>query len=106
MIISGGYNVHPKEVEVEIEIDLIPDVLESAVVGLPHTDFGERVVAAVVQRQEALARETDIVAVLKGGWLPTSCRTAISARSSCPRIPWGEIQKNVLCERYLGEFRG
>ncbi|MCK1713678.1 MULTISPECIES: hypothetical protein [unclassified Bradyrhizobium] len=54
MIISGGYNVHPKEVEVEIEIDLIPDVLESAVVGLPHTDFGERVVAAVVQRQEAL----------------------------------------------------
>lgn len=105
MIISGGYNVHPKEVEVEIEIDLIPDVLESAVVGLPHTDFGERVVAAVVQRQEALL-EKRTLSVLKGGWLPTSCRTAISARSSCPRIPWGEIQKNVLCERYLGEFRG
>ena len=52
MIISGGYNVHPKEVE--IEIDLIPDVLESAVVGLPHPDFGDRVVAAVVRRQEAL----------------------------------------------------
>ncbi|MCK1268601.1 MULTISPECIES: hypothetical protein [unclassified Bradyrhizobium] len=77
MIISGGYNVHPKEFE--LEIDRIPDVLESAVVGLPHPDFGERVVAAAVPTAGGAAGERDGVAVLKDGWFPTTCRTTISA---------------------------
>lgn len=77
VIISGGYNVHSKEFE--LEIDLIPDVLESAVVGLPHPDFGERVVAAAVPTAGGAAGERDGVAVLKDGWSPTSCRTAFSA---------------------------
>ena len=51
LIITGGYNVYPKEVETEI--DAIPGVVESAVIGVPHPDFGEGVTAVVVQSGEA-----------------------------------------------------
>src|SRR6185369_12395870 len=51
LVISGGYNVYPKEVETEI--DAIPGVIESAVIGCPHKDFGEGVTAVIVKRPGA-----------------------------------------------------
>ncbi|MCK1452943.1 hypothetical protein IVB36_19070 [Bradyrhizobium sp. 35] len=77
MIISGGYNVHPKEFE--FEIDRIPDVLESAVVGVPHPDFGERVVAAAVPTAGGAAAERDGVAGAEGRLVPYNLPTTISA---------------------------
>ncbi len=57
LVISGGFNVYPKEVE--SEIDAIEGVLESAVIGLPHPDFGEGVTAVVVARPGAAVTEAD-----------------------------------------------
>ena len=67
LIISGGLNVYPKEIEEMI--DAMPGVFESTVFGVPHPDFGEAVIAAVVRRQNpdgAAATETGIVNALKG----------------------------------------
>ena len=64
LIISGGYNIYPKEVE--FCIDDVPGVTESAVIGVPHPDFGEAVVAAVVSDDKRPASENDIRAALEG----------------------------------------
>src|SRR6185436_10662744 len=55
LIITGGYNVYP--IEVELEIDALPGVVESAVIGVPHADFGEGVTAVVVLKKDAKADE-------------------------------------------------
>src|SRR5690606_31517841 len=64
LVISGGYNIYPKEVEVEI--DQLPGVVESAVIGLPHSDFGEGVTAIVVRKGDAAIDEKTIIAALDG----------------------------------------
>src|SRR6185437_1144380 len=65
LIISGGYNVYPREVE--LEIDALPGVLESAVIGLPHPDYGEGVTAVVVPSAPTPApTEASILAALRG----------------------------------------
>jgi malonyl-CoA/methylmalonyl-CoA synthetase len=103
LIISGGYNVYPKEVE--IEIDLIPGVLESAVVGLPHPDFGEGVVAVVVPVADGAAPEKEIMSVLKERLAGYKLPKKIFCVSELPRNTMGKVQKNLLRERYIGEFR-
>ena len=60
LIISGGYNIYPKEIE-QI-LDDVPGVLESAVIGVPHADFGETVLAAVVPRSGVTLQERDLAA--------------------------------------------
>ena len=64
LIISGGFNVYPKEVEEEI--DALPGVVESAVIGVAHPDFGEGVTAVVVKKQDAALDEADVIAALQG----------------------------------------
>ncbi|MEW8586138.1 MAG: malonyl-CoA synthase, partial [Candidatus Thiodiazotropha sp.] len=64
LIISGGYNVYPKEIEGEI--DEIPGVEESAVIGVPHADFGEAVVAVAVEDGSRELTEDGIIAALQG----------------------------------------
>jgi malonyl-CoA/methylmalonyl-CoA synthetase len=103
LIISGGYNVYPKEVE--IEIDLIPGVMESAVVGLPHPDFGEGVVAIVVPTAEGGAQENEIIAALRGRLAAYKLPKRVFCVSELPRNTMGKVQKNLLRDRYLGEFR-
>lgn len=103
LIISGGYNVYPKEVE--IELDLIPGVLESAVVGLPHPDFGEGVVAVVVPTAEGAAQEKEIIEVLKRRLATYKLPKRVFCVNELPRNTMGKVQKNLLRERYLGEFR-
>jgi malonyl-CoA/methylmalonyl-CoA synthetase len=102
LIISGGYNVYPKEVE--NEIDLIPGVLESAVIGLPHPDFGEGVVAIVVPTTEGEVREENIISTLKGRLAGYKLPKKIFYANELPRNTMGKVQKNLLRERYAGEF--
>ena len=105
LIISGGYNVYPKEVE--LAIDELPGVRESAVVGLPHPDFGEAVTAVVVPRQDtAWATEDTIVDALKQKLANFKVPKRVYFVDELPRNTMGKVQKNVLRERYTGPKGG
>ncbi len=99
MIISGGYNVYPKEVEAAI--DRIEGVAESAVFGVPHPDFGEAVVAAVVPRDKAsVPSEREIIARLKTELANYKVPKRVFFVDSLPRNAMDKVQKKVLSERY------
>jgi malonyl-CoA/methylmalonyl-CoA synthetase len=101
LIISGGFNVYPKEVEAVI--DDLPDVLESAVIGLPHADFGEAVVAVVVASDPALT--TDAISAATSEKLARfKCPKSILIVGSLPRNTMGKVQKKTLREEYENLF--
>jgi malonyl-CoA/methylmalonyl-CoA synthetase len=104
LIISGGYNVYPKEVETEI--DGLPGVSESAVIGLPHPDFGEAVAAAVVALPGANPTEEAIVGALTDRLARFKQPKRVFMVDSLPRNTMGKVQKNVLRERYKATFKG
>jgi malonyl-CoA/methylmalonyl-CoA synthetase len=104
LIISGGYNVYPKEIE--LAIDALPGVVESAVVGLPHPDFGEAVTAVVVARPGAAPSEAAIVQALKGTLANYKVPKRVFVVEALPRNAMGKVQKNVLRERLNDTFRG
>jgi malonyl-CoA/methylmalonyl-CoA synthetase len=103
LIISGGYNVYPKEIE--SYIDRMPGVEESAVIGLPHGDFGEAVAAVVVARDPALVSEDAIIAFLKGQIANFKVPKRVWVVSELPRNAMGKVQKNALRERYADAFK-
>ena len=98
LIISGGFNVYPKEIE--LLIDELPGVLESAVIGVPHADFGESVVAVVVPRDgvelDANAMKETLKADLANFKVPKEIRII----GQLPRNTMGKVQKNVLRETW------
>jgi malonyl-CoA/methylmalonyl-CoA synthetase len=98
LVISGGFNVYPKEVETEI--DAIEGVLESAVFGVAHADFGEGVTAAVVPRPGAALTEEAILSAL--GWRLAKFKTPkrVILVESLPRNAMGKVQKAALREAY------
>ncbi len=96
LIITGGLNVYPKEVETEI--DLIPGVVESAVIGLPHADFGEAVTAVVVRRAGVDLSENDIFTALETRLAKFKNPKRVVFLSELPRNAMGKVQKNVLRE--------
>ena len=102
LIISGGYNVYPAEIEGYIN-DL-PGVLESALVGVPHPDFGEVGVAVVIAKADAVLRPEAIVASLKSKLanfkIPKQCFVV----AELPRNTMGKVQKNLLREQYKTIF--
>jgi malonyl-CoA/methylmalonyl-CoA synthetase len=98
LVISGGFNVYPKEVE--SEIDAIDGVLESAVFGAPHADFGEGVTAAVVPRPGAALNESAILAALGGRLAKFKAPKRIIIVESLPRNAMGKVQKSALREAY------
>jgi malonyl-CoA/methylmalonyl-CoA synthetase len=98
LIITGGYNVYPKEVEAEI--DAIPGVVESAVIGLAHRDFGEGVTAVVVQAKGASLDPAAIQATLEARLARFKCPKRIIIVDDLPRNTMGKVQKNVLRETY------
>ena len=102
LIISGGYNVYPKEIEGYI--DEMPNVVESAVIGLPHPDFGEAVAAVVVPRRAGAIDATDIVDRLKGKIANYKVPKRVFVVEDLPRNTMGKVQKNVLRERYKSTF--
>jgi malonyl-CoA/methylmalonyl-CoA synthetase len=94
LIISGGFNVYPAEVEGFI--NELPGVDESAVVGVPHADFGEAVVAVVVPRAGATLDAAAIIAALKGRIANFKVPKQVIVASELPRNAMGKVQKNVL----------
>lgn len=98
LIISGGYNVYPKEIE--LVIDTLPGVNESAVIGVPDPDFGEAVVAVVVPRAGETLDAARMQAALKGALANFKVPKRIHFISELPRNTMGKVQKNVLREQY------
>jgi malonyl-CoA/methylmalonyl-CoA synthetase len=94
LMISGGYNVYPKEVETEL--DALPGVLESAVFGVPHPDLGEGVTAAVVLQPAALLSEADIIDAIKARLARYKVPKRVLLIEQLPRNSMGKVQKNVL----------
>jgi malonyl-CoA/methylmalonyl-CoA synthetase len=103
LVISGGFNVYPKEVETEI--DAIEGVLESAVFGVPHADFGEAVTAAVVIRPGATLSEAAILAALGCRLAKFKAPKQIVLLESLPRNAMGKVQKAALREAYRDIYR-
>jgi len=98
LIISGGYNVYPKEIEGYI--DELPNVVESAVIGLPHPDFGEGVTAVIVARAGAALDENTLRTALEQRLANYKLPKRIVFVSEMPRNAMGKVQKAQLRERY------
>lgn len=98
LIISGGFNVYPKEIE--LVLDAMPGVVESAVIGVPHPDYGEAVVAVVVgegDEAQLMAGARDCLAGFKAP-------KRILFAEALPRNAMGKVQKNVLRDRHRSLF--
>jgi malonyl-CoA/methylmalonyl-CoA synthetase len=102
LVISGGYNVYPKEIEGYI--DALPGVLESAVIGLPHPDFGEAVAAVVVGARESPPQPQAIVEELRRRIAGFKVPKRVWVVDELPRNAMGKVQKNLLRERYAAVF--
>jgi malonyl-CoA/methylmalonyl-CoA synthetase len=100
LIITGGYNVYPKEIE--SWLDDLPGVAESAVIGVPHRDFGEAVTAVVVRKPGAMLDGAAIIAALKGAIASFKVPKAVHVVDDLPRNAMGKVQKNELRKRYGG----
>ncbi len=98
LIISGGYNVYPKEIE--LVIDELTGVAESAVIGVPHPDFGEGVVAVVLGRGE----EGAIIAEARRRLAAYKTPKRVVFVDDLPRNAMGKVQKNLLRDRFKDLF--
>jgi malonyl-CoA/methylmalonyl-CoA synthetase len=103
MIISGGLNVYPKEVE--LMLDTLPGVAESAVIGLPHPDFGEAVVALVCASRAAPPPNAEaLLAESRRRLAAFKAPKAIFIVDELPRNAMGKVQKTELRQRYSDTF--
>jgi malonyl-CoA/methylmalonyl-CoA synthetase len=98
LVISGGFNVYPKEIE--SEIDAMPGVIESAVIGVPHADFGEGVTAVVVTNKGADISEASVLKALDGRLAKFKMPKRVFVVDELPRNTMGKVQKNILRETY------
>jgi malonyl-CoA/methylmalonyl-CoA synthetase len=104
LIISGGFNVYPKEVE--SVIDALPGVTESAVIGVPHADFGEAVVAVVVGKPGAALAEKQITEATREHLAAYKAPKAVFLVEQLPRNAMGKVEKAKLRETYKATFAG
>ncbi|NBQ90356.1 MAG: malonyl-CoA synthase [Betaproteobacteria bacterium] len=102
LIISGGYNVYPAEIEGVIND--MSGVAESAVVGVPHPDFGEAVVAVVIAQAGASLDPESILSTLKSRIANFKVPKRVFVQSELPRNAMGKVQKNLLREAHKGLF--
>jgi malonyl-CoA/methylmalonyl-CoA synthetase len=98
LVISGGFNVYPKEIE--SEIDAMPGVIESAVIGVPHPDFGEGVTAVVVCNKDARVDEVSVLKALDGQLAKFKMPKRVIVVDELPRNAMGKVQKNILRDTY------
>ncbi|GGI30492.1 malonate--CoA ligase [Bradyrhizobium guangdongense] len=98
LVISGGFNVYPKEIE--SEIDAMPGVIESAVIGVPHADFGEGVTAVLVRQPGASIDETAVLKGLEGRLAKFKMPKRVFVVDELPRNTMGKVQKNILRDTY------
>ncbi|MEM8876599.1 MAG: malonyl-CoA synthase [Pseudomonadota bacterium] len=103
LIISGGYNVYPKEIE--LVLDDQPGVQESAVIGVPHPDFGEGVIGIVVAKDGARLEEAQLKDAMSGALAKFKQPKRIYVRDSLPRNAMGKVQKNLLRLDYADTFK-
>jgi malonyl-CoA/methylmalonyl-CoA synthetase len=102
LVISGGFNVYPKEIE--NEIDAMPGVVESAVIGVPHADFGEAVTAVVVCDKGAQINETSVLRALDGRLAKFKMPKRVIVVDELPRNAMGKVQKNILRDTYANIY--
>ncbi|MGX1102763.1 MULTISPECIES: malonate--CoA ligase [Bradyrhizobium] len=98
LVISGGFNVYPKEIE--SEIDAMPGVIESAVIGVPHADFGEGVTAVLVCSKGADISEAAVLKALDGRLAKFKMPKRVFVVDELPRNAMGKVQKNILRDTY------
>lgn len=98
LIITGGFNVYP--IEVEAEIDALAGVVESAVIGCPHPDFGEGVTAVVVCKPGVAPDERAILSALEQRLAKFKLPKRVIFVDDLPRNTMGKVQKNVLRDRH------
>jgi malonyl-CoA/methylmalonyl-CoA synthetase len=98
LVISGGFNVYPKEIE--SEIDAMPGVIESAVIGVPHADFGEGVTAVVVCDKGAGVDEASVLKALDSRIAKFKMPKKVIVVAELPRNTMGKVQKNILRDTY------
>ncbi|WP_294229604.1 AMP-binding protein [uncultured Shimia sp.] len=98
LIISGGYNIYPKEIE-DVLND-VPGVVESAVFGVPNADFGESVIAAVVAEPNGALTEQALKDSVASKLARFKHPRAFKFMDTLPRNTMGKVQKNVLREAY------
>ncbi len=101
MVITGGLNVYPKEIEVTI--DGIDGVIESAIIGIPHPDLGEAVVAVIEGDQKTL-EESFILETVKRQHAGYKCPKKVIFVNQLPKNTMGKVQKNKLREQFLNIF--
>ena len=103
MVITGGFNVYPKEIE--LAIDELDGVIESAIIGVPHPDFGEAVTAVVTRDAgNKECTEENIIAALKPKLANYKIPKRILFVDELPRNTMGKVQKNLLRETYANLF--
>src|SRR5262249_24061075 len=98
LIISGGFNVYPKEIE--LVLDEMDGVTESAVIGCPHPDFGEGVVAVI----QGGGEEAAIIAAARAQLAAFKAPKRVFFVDDLPRNAMGKVQKNLLRETYAAVF--
>jgi len=104
MVITGGYNVYPKEIE--LLLDEIDGIRESAIIGLPHKDFGEAVTAVIIPDDiKHVPDEKTIISQLKEKLASYKVPKKIIVLEQLPRNTMGKVQKNVLREQYADLWR-
>jgi len=103
LIISGGYNIYPKEIE--LFLDALPNVKESAVIGAPHPDFGERVIAVLVPEDGATIDAAAIQDIARRDLAGFKRPRHIEVVAELPRNTMGKVQKNQLREKFAAAFQ-
>src|ERR1700710_2382571 len=98
LVISGRFNVYPKEIE--SEIDAMPGVIEAAVIGVPHADFGEGVTAVLVCDKGAEVDEAAVLKALDGRLAKFKMPKRVFVVDELPRNAMGKVQKNILRDTY------
>ncbi len=102
LVISGGFNIYPKEIE--LEIDALPGVVESAVIGVPHPDFGESVVAIVACESGTTLTSGEVLAALRDRLARFKQPKKVIFIDDLPRNAMGKVQKAQLREQYADTF--
>ena len=98
LVITGGFNVYPKEVE--DCLNQLPGVKESAVIGVPHPDFGEALVALIAGEENTAPSEQTVITALKRNLAGFKVPRRIIRLDALPKNAMGKVQKNTLRETY------
>ena len=104
MVISGGLNIYPREVETLL--DSLTDVAESAVIGVPHPDFGEGVIAVVVTATGKQLSGSTLIAQIRPKMATYKLPKQVFSVDELPRNSMGKVQKSLLREQYKNTFEG